>query len=156
MNPNTTAPKRASRPDTILTAITLVLFLAGLLVGLFGPDNLLEATTQWPVLTVLGAAVLVALSLAAGVIWMRRIDELAQRAHYVAWYWGGSAGLSVLLFLFFASPALGRFVDVRAILTPLEYVWGPTAGIMVGMLISILALTAGYVLWWTIYWMRKQ
>jgi hypothetical protein len=153
VNKDMAAPRR--RTD-LIALIPVALFLAGLGLGLFGPEDLYAFSQEQPVLSVVGAGVIVTLATVAGFLWMQRIDELAQRAHYVAWYWGGSTGLAVLLFVLFAGPGLARMVDVEAVLAPLELIWGPAAGIMAGIVISLVTLTAGYLLWWAFYWIRKQ
>jgi hypothetical protein len=75
--------------------LVLALFLAGAAVGFLAARGAVDpgAALLW----VMGAfAVLVMLgALAVGVGWMRSIDEAAREAHKSAWYWGGSAGMSI-------------------------------------------------------------
>ena len=47
-------------------------------------------TTPW-LLAMAIAFALVAIIFAF--LWVRALDEAKQQAHYIAWYWGGSAGL---------------------------------------------------------------
>ncbi len=123
--------------------------------GLEGSD-LLRFAAQAPAVWIAAAALLVLVATGVGTAWMNQIDELAQRAHYVAWYWGGSMALAVLLFIFFAGPALSHVIDFDAILTPLEDVYGRGAGFFAGVSVCLVALTLGYSGWWMLYWMRKQ
>lgn len=146
---------RASRSNTILGVIVLLIFGAGLLFGLF-EDSILTFVDQAPWLWIVGAAVIVALATTGGVLWMNQIDELAQRAHYVAWYWGGSTALAVLLFIAFAGPGLVQVIDFEGALTVLEAIYGRGAGFLGGVIFSLLTLTLGYLSWWVLYWVRKQ
>jgi len=152
---NAMTSPRTTRSKTILGVITLLIFSGGLFYGLF-EDRMLTLIDRLPVLWIVGAAAIVALATAGGAIWMQQIDELAQRAHYVAWYWGGSLALAVLVFLVFAAPGLAKVMDIDALLTPLEATYGRGAGFMGGVLVSLGALTLGYAAWWGLYWFRKQ
>jgi hypothetical protein len=103
-----------------------------------------------------GGAVLAALAMAGTVYWMRDIDELAQRAHYVAWFWGGSTAICVLLFFVLAAPALQQIVDFPAIESALAPMAGEGAGFIAGVMASLLVLTLGYGAWWLVFWLRKR
>jgi hypothetical protein len=152
---NAMTSPRATRSKTIVGVIVLLIFGAGLAHGLF-EDRTLILIDRLPALWIAGAAGIVALAMIGGVIWMQQLDELAQHAHYVAWYWGGSLALAVLVFLVFAAPGLAQLIDIDALLTPLEAVYGRWAGFMSGIMVSLMALTLGYVAWWGLYWLRKQ
>lgn len=93
------------------------------------------------------AAVFAIVSVAFGTLWMRSLDEAKQQAHYVAWYWGGSAGLMVsALCMLGAIPLILTGVMDRtfAIISGV----GP-AGIAfaVGMVLGMAPAVIGYAIW---------
>ena len=142
--------------QNVAAALMLLMFVAGGIVGAVSPDGIFQWAQASPTLWLVACAVLMLVSLLIGVVWMNGIDELAQRAHYVAWYWGGSMGLVLLAFLYLASPALAQFVDFTAIAAFTSPFGGQAAGFSAGIATSLVIMTLGYALWWLVFWLRKQ
>jgi hypothetical protein len=132
----------------------LVCFIAGGVVGLVTELDLVPQIPRsvWLV----GSGLLVVLAMAVGTLWMREIDELAQQAHYVAWFWGGSIGMCVLLFLVFAAPTLHPAIDFAAIESRFAPMGGESAGFVAGIMASLLVMTLGYGAWWLVFWLRRR
>jgi hypothetical protein len=127
---------------------------AGLALGLLqgGEARLYEsAPLVWIAITL----ALVAGSFVAGAIWFGAIDELAQQAHYVAWYWGGSVGLCVAAFLLLSAPALFPLIDAPAIIGRALGAADASTGFIAGVAVSIGALVLGYAAWWLVFWLRR-
>jgi hypothetical protein len=86
------------------------------------------------------------------------MDELSQRAHYIAWFWGATTGLGVLaLGLFYTMSAGINWGDLVAPLA--ERYWGGAdvrGGFAAGVSIVVLLQFAGAMLWWAGYWLRKR
>jgi len=135
------------------------LFVLGAIVGYLDGDAKHTArglADVQPVVWIGIAAIATVVSFAIGTRWMMGIDELAQRAHYEAWYWGGSIGLALMTFLILAAPALARFVDLPALYAPLTRYTGDASGFVAGVLASVLTLSIGYGAWWLLFWLRKR
>lgn len=137
--------------------IGIALFAVGVAVGLLDEAWLARFATERPWIVIAGCLMLTGFAIAGSAAYMRGIDELAQRAHYIAWYWGGSVGLTLLLFLLVAWPALAQVVDIEALTAPLSRLYGEPGGeFLGGVVASIVALTLGYSGWWVVYWLRKN
>ncbi len=121
-----------------------------------GGDVTAEISRSQPLLWIAVAAVIAIGSFALGTRWMMSIDELAQRAHYEAWYWGGSIALTLMSFLIFAGPALGNVIDIEAFYAPLRQYFGEATGFSAGVLASMFALSVGYGAWWIFFWLRRR
>jgi hypothetical protein len=149
--------KRSALPGgSFVTATALSAFALGGVVGFLGPEHLTRFADSAPALWLGAATVMVAFSLVAGTIWMRSIDELAQRAHYVAWFWGGSLGMAALMLLVLAAPVLAQFVDFAALTRWLSPITGEAAGFTAGVFASLMIMVLGYGLWWLVFWLRKR
>jgi hypothetical protein len=132
----------------------LVCLIAGAAYGFASEMGI--ALLKTPLTITLVAVAVVIFAMVTSVLWMREIDELARQAHYVAWFWGGSTGLAVLLFLMLAAPALAAYFDF----TIIERVMAPFAGeggaFFAGIMTSIVVLTLCYGAWWIFFWLRKR
>lgn len=102
----------------------------------------------------LSALIIAALMAAAAAIfiWWRNIDEAAREAHKWSWYWGGSAGLCVVLVLFLLVNLTGGQFGHGAIAA-----WG-LAGreLEAGMAAGVLPPALGYTLAWGVWWARHR
>lgn len=126
------------------TAVCLVVY------GAFLSQTLDHAWAIW-----LAIAAAVAMVLFA-VVWVAALDEAAQQAHYVAWYWGGSAGLAISVLVFLALlPTMLNPVALEAPLARLPVAMGTSFGFLVGFVLGVVPATLGYVIWWVAVWMRR-
>jgi hypothetical protein len=100
----------------------------------------------WLILPALGAALL---GVVFACFWVVALDEAAQQAHYIAWFWGGSAGL-FLSMLIFVSVMLRPDAFAEA-LAPLGGDETFAAGIVVGVTPAVI----GYAIWWAVLWLRR-
>jgi hypothetical protein len=144
-----------ARRWSLLPWYFLICFVGGGVFGLLQKLGVSMPTTPAPV-WLAGCAALVIVAMGATVHWMRDIDELAQRAHYVAWFWGGSTALCVLIFFVLAAPALQQVIDFDAVEGALAPMAGKGAGFVAGVMASLAVLTLGYGAWWLVFWLRKR
>ena len=137
----------------LLVLIALV-FIGGAAVGYFAAEGSVDPDRG--MVWVMGAflTLLMVGSMAAGVAWMRSIDEAAQEAHKWAWYWGGSGGMAVggvLICLATlpqaASIQIPSWLDGRT--DPAAYATTGAFGMMLLMLI-------GYIVAWAWWWLRRR
>jgi hypothetical protein len=151
-----TGRNRSRSPGGMVTAGILFSFALGGVVGFLGPEEMASFAEKAPALWIGAVAAAMAASFALGIVWMRSIDELAQRAHYVAWFWGGSLGLVVLMLVLLAAPALERVIDFAALTRLFSPVAGEAAGFTAGIFASLMIMMIGYGGWWLVYWLRKR
>lgn len=130
-------------------------FLAG---GVYGvASSLGYAWHDLPAPVILVATfAMVAAAMTCTVLWMRDIDELARQAHYVAWFWGGSFALCILLCLVLAAPALPGLIDFAALERQFAPFAGDGGGFIAGVTASLVVLSIGYGAWWLVFWLRKR
>ena len=136
-----------------LLAMVAVLFLAGVVVGYFAAQGSLDPDRA--MVWVMGVFVVLLMvgSMAAGVAWMRSIDEAAREAHKSAWFWGGSGGMAVggVLVCLATLPQadslhMPPLFDGRT--DPAAYAATGAFGMMLLMLI-------GYTVAWAWWWLRR-
>lgn len=151
-----TARSRRRDPGAFVSAGLLFSFALGGVVGFLGPEKLFHFAEAAPALWIGAVAAAMASSFALGIVWMRSIDELAQRAHYVAWFWGGSLGLAALMLVLLAAPALEEVVDFAALTRLLSPYAGEGAGFTAGIFTSLTLMMIGYGAWWLVFWLRKR
>lgn len=131
--------RRMKRKTLYIVATVAFLVLYGLFVMLSGEQPWLI----WPGL----GAMLVSTVFAC--LWMTTLDEAARQAHYISWFWGGSAGLMVSLLLLVA--AVLRPEAFETMLAPLDVTHSFTAGIVC----AVAPATFGYLIWWIVLWLRR-
>lgn len=146
MRPETHMPAntRPARPrmqrktlHIIATCLSLLAYMALLVLS-----NQL-AWLVWPAL----AAALLGCVFAC--FWIASLDEAAQQAHYIAWFWGGNAGLLLSMLGFVA--AMLRPEAFSPALAALDASKTFAIGIMVGVLPAVF----GYSVWWAALWLRR-
>ncbi len=139
---NTDLRRRSPRMKrkTLYIAATAICMLA--YVGLV----LASAAQSWLVWPALALALL---AIVFACFWMASLDEAAQQAHYIAWYWGGSAGLIVSMLAFVT--VMLRPAAFAETLAPLGGDETFAAGIVVGVLPAVI----GYAIWWAVLWRRR-
>lgn len=133
----------------------VVAFLSGVGFGIFTALGHSWSALPAPVVLLIAVAAVTA-AMICTVMWMRDIDELARQAHYIAWFWGGSFAVCVLLALVIAAPALPGLIDFAALEREFAPFAGEGGGFMAGVTVSLLALTIGYGVWWFVFWLRKR
>jgi hypothetical protein len=88
----------------------------------------------------------------AAVLYWRRLDEAAREAHKFAWYWGGSAGIVLVLaaYLALTAPAGAQIpVDVLGATEPREL-------FALGMMATLAAQIVGYLVAWVGWWAVRR
>ena len=137
---STARPAKRMKRKTLYIIATAVSMLAYALL------LVLSNAAPWLVWPAIGAAVL---GIVFACFWVVSLDEAAQQAHYISWFWGGSAGLVVSMLMFVAvalrpeafEPALAELTSANAF-----------AG---GIVFGILPPTVGYSIWWVVLWLRR-
>ncbi|MGH6950758.1 MAG: hypothetical protein ACREH4_07785 [Vitreimonas sp.] len=115
----------------------------------------LSVMQPWAVwIAILAAAAAVAVVFA--VFWMASLDEAAQQAHYVAWYWGGSAGLVVSMLVFLAlMPQMLRPEGLAGAFAVVPGMTPASVGFLAGLLLGVVPAVLGDVIWWIALWRRR-
>jgi hypothetical protein len=142
-------PPKRRRPLNYISLLGLSV-LVGL--GLGGSVALIEAfggEATRPLMTVV-LGVGVALVMAICVIWWRNADEAVREAHKWAWYWGGSAGIGLVMTLF----ALSSWGVIELNVPP--YDDGPNGLLLSGIAVTLGAQLAGYLVAWAAWWLRHR
>ncbi|MBL8547092.1 MAG: hypothetical protein JNL81_11550 [Hyphomonadaceae bacterium] len=136
------------RRKTLLTVLTFV-FMTLYAVS-FTADLLLEINLFW--LTI--ALVLACTVCAFG--WARLLDEGKINAHYVAWYWGGSAGLMVSSLIFVSlAPVLVSPNGMDAFIPQQLAAFATNLSFAAGFLLAMIPAAIGYVAWWIVLVSRR-
>ncbi len=126
---------------TVATGLTVGL-IAGLIETFGGSGaKALQAS-------VLGVGVLVGMLIS--IRWWRDADEAVREAHKWAWYWGGSAGIAVVVMLFVLSGW-----DLITLKIP-PYGDGPDGAILSGSALTLGLMLAGYLIAWAAWWLRHR
>lgn len=133
-------PARRMKRKTFYIAATCISMLA------YAMLLVLSNAASWLVWPAMGAAVL---GVVFACFWVVTLDEAAQQAHYISWFWGGSAGLVVSMLMFVSvalrpeafEPALAELGAVNAF-----------AG---GIAFGVMPPTIGYAIWWIVLWLRR-
>lgn len=113
------------------------------------------APEPWALIIAL-AALLAAIGLSTA--WFRSLDEVAQRAHYEAWFWGGNCGLLLLplaVVIMALADKSGAWIGgaLDALLArPIDVETAFIAGIFA----VIVPMMLGYTLWWAWFWLRNR
>jgi Na+/melibiose symporter-like transporter len=107
---------------------------------------LLSNQQGWLVWPALAAALL---GCVFACFWVASLDEAAQQAHYIAWFWGGNAGLLLSMLAFVA--AMLR-PDAFA---PLVQAMGASRIFAIGIVVGVMPAVIGYALWWAVLWLRR-
>jgi hypothetical protein len=145
------SPVRFRKDMIILTAACLFFVAALTRVSVLKGDNA-DIFHLHP-LSLL-SLIVAALVMAAVIIfiWWRNIDEAAREAHKWSWYWGGSAGLCIVLVLFLLVNLTGGQFGHDIIAA-----WG-LAGreLEAGMAAGVLPPAIGYTLAWGVWWVRRR
>lgn len=95
------------------------------------------------------------LAIMFSVNYFRSIDELAQRAHYEAWYWGGTVGVLALPLAALSGPALFGPGWVERTVAQFWPAPDVTDGFVAGVFATVIPMLLGYCVWWAVFWLRK-
>lgn len=99
-------------------------------------------------------AIILGVGILAGIMisirWWRDADEAVREAHKWAWYWGGSAGIAVVVVLF----VLSGWGMITLNIPP--YGDGPDGAILSGSALTLGIMLAGYLIAWAAWWLRHR
>lgn len=124
------------------TMLSLLLYAGLAVFSLFQP---------WAIWAAMAAA---AVALGFGAMWAASLDEAAQQAQYVSWYWGGSAGLGFSVLVFLAiMPHMQQPEALASAFGGMQFSAG--LGFAAGFLLGIVPLVLGYVISWAVISIRR-
>jgi hypothetical protein len=152
-----TSVKRKLVLQTVIGVFTMLItvFVAAVVVGYLdakGAGGGADAATFW----IIGAFAVAAMlgGLFVGARWMQSIDEAAREAHKSAWYWGGSAGMSVGgVVVIMASLQRAATVSIPSFLPGRS---DPAAYAATGAFAMLLIMLAGYAVAWAWWWLARS
>lgn len=123
----------------------------GLLVALAVASRTLGVSMHVPsTIVVIGIGVLALLQFNA-------LDEMAKQAHYLAWYWGGLLGLSVMVALTLAIAATPQtFVFIEGLMLRHAGKADTETAFLLGLAATPTLMMLGFFGWWAIYWLRRR
>ena len=85
-------------------------------------------------------------------IWWKKVDEAVKEAHKWAWFWGGSLGMMLAIWI----ATINLFMNGQ-LLTPLLVASGLEAyGFEAGVIAAVLLMSYGYMGAWAIWWARHR
>jgi hypothetical protein len=146
MSPETPMPANARPAGRRMKRKTLYVIATGISMVAYGVLLALSHGQSWLVWPAIAAALI---GIVFACLWMAALDEAAQQAHYISWFWGGSAGL-VLSMVTFATVTL-RPEAFEPVLSQLGAAHSFAAGIIVG----VMPPAIGYAIWWVLLWLRR-
>jgi len=141
MTANARPVSRRMKRKTLYVAATIASMLAYVVL------MALSHSAQWLVWLALAAALV---SVVFACLWVAALDEAAQQAHYIAWFWGGSAGLFVSMLVFVTVMLRPSAFD--GALTSMGVEESFASGIVVGVTPAVI----GYLIWWAVIWLRRS
>jgi membrane protease YdiL (CAAX protease family) len=149
--------KRTLIIQTVIGAVALLItvFVAAVVVGYLdakGAGIGADPATFW----IMAAFAVVAMlgGFVVGARWMQSIDEAAREAHKSAWYWGGSAGMSVGgVLVILASLEQAATVSIPSFLPGRT---DPAAYAATGAFAMLLIMLAGYAIVWAWWWLSRS
>jgi hypothetical protein len=137
------------RRKSLSMALTGVFML--LYAGSLTADLALDANLFW--LTV----IFIVATGACAVVWARTLDEAKLNAHYVAWYWGGSAGLMVSALIFVAlTPTLITPNGLDGLVPPAFAPFATNLSFGAGLVLGMFPAMIGYLIWWGVLWAQRR
>ncbi|MEJ0059568.1 MAG: hypothetical protein WDM79_08365 [Terricaulis sp.] len=105
----------------------------------------------WPALGFVGLMVVFLFG------WLVFLDEAAQQAHYIAWYWGGSIGLVISALTFVAlTPQLFSPTGVEMLRAPFGAMNDTSFAFTAGFMLAVMPACIGYMVWWAGLWLRRR
>lgn len=137
-----------------LAGMVLLLFVAGVVVGYLSAHGAVDPRMALNVVMAVFAVAMMGGAMWLSVMWMRSIDEAAREAHKSAWFWGGSAGMTV-----------GGVACMLAALEPAKTisipVWfegrsDPVAYAATGAFAMLTLMLIGYAVAWVWWWWSRR
>lgn len=127
-------------------------FIAGFMQGHAGMEPDIGAAVPMIVSPLIIGAMVTALVVA--LVWMRFIDEAAREAHKFAWYWGGLSGLATGgVFVILATLPQTASFDAQAMFGVRN---DPAAYMALGATLLAAVMTAGYLVAWAAWWLKRR
>jgi hypothetical protein len=142
---------RMQRKNRYITA-TLASFAAYAILVVW---SLQTPILLWP------AIAMSVVSMGLACLWVREIDEAAQQAHFISWFWGGSLGLGISVLVFLA--VVARVGAPGGIESAFSFVperlpasIGVFLGFVTGFVLGCMPAVIGYVVWWSVLSLRRR
>lgn len=130
----------------------VIAFIAGFMQGYAGQEPDIGSAVPAIVSPIIIGAMVTALVVA--LVWMRFIDEAAREAHKFAWYWGGLSGLATGgVFVILATLPQAASFDAQSLFGVRN---DPAAYMALGATLLAAVMTAGYLLAWSAWWMKRR
>ena len=130
----------------------VIAFVAGFMQGHAGQEPDFAAAVPAIVSPIIIGAMVTALVVA--LVWMRFIDEAAREAHKFAWYWGGLSGLATGgVFVILATLPQAASFDAQAMFGVRD---DPAAYMALGATLLAAVMTAGYLVAWAAWWLKRR
>lgn len=125
------------------------------LIGVMAALALISRVTDIEVHAATTAVVLVVALVS--VLQFGALDEMERQAHYTAWYWGSALALVALGALGFGLVLdLVPFAWIEAAMAGMLDRADMEASFLMGLLTGPMLMAAGFVVWWTIHWLRMR
>jgi len=140
MSANARPVSRRMQRKTLYIIATFVSMLAYAVLLTFSDT---QPLLIWPAL----AAALLGIVFAC--LWVTSLDEVALQAHYVAWFWGGNAGLLVSMLVFVAAALSPQVFE------PMLSALGAGETFVAGIVVGVVPAVIGYAIWWAVLWLRR-
>ncbi len=91
------------------------------------------------------------------VLQFNALDEVARQAHYLAWYWGGLIGLTVMVALTLAIAAIPQtFPMIEGLMVQHAGGAGAETAFLLGLAATPTFMMLAFAGWWTVYWLRRR
>ena len=145
MSPETHMPANA-RPASRMKRKTFYIGATSASMIAYVGLMLASHTQPWLIWPGLAAAIL---SMIFACFWVATLDEAAQQAHYIAWFWGGNAGLLISVLGLIAVALQPAAFD------PVLSALGAPRSFAAGIAFGVLPPVIGYAIWWAVLWMRR-
>ena len=130
----------------------IIAFVAGFMQGYAGREP--DFAAAFPAIVSPLIIGLMVTALIGTLVWMRLIDEAAREAHKFAWYWGGLSGLAAGgVFVILATLPQAAAFDAQATFGIRD---DPAAYMALGATLLAAVMTAGYLVAWAAWWLKRR
>lgn len=91
------------------------------------------------------------------VLQFNALDEVAKQAHYLAWYWGGLIGLTVMVTLTLAIAATPQtFAFIEGLMLRHAGKADTETAFLLGLAATPTLMMLAFAGWWAVYWLRRR